>query len=229
MEGLNGADSASVNGVRNLPPFAMMEKLAEVEQTRFIERKEEAEAFTGAIPPLVKKRLDKKLSQFVSDTHVVVEHKGKKRDNVTLTIGDKKYTRKVDFSGDFAKCECGSAEVDKFPCGCMLLAAEKAGKPWADLLYSHDSVETWKAQYSGLVAFNLPGTAQLATMEPDEFVLPPATFPIPRGRPSTKRKKGLVEQFKKTSNSAKKARGAAAAAAAAAVAAAAAIGSPGVE
>ena len=78
-----------------------MEKLAEVEQTRFIERKEEAEAFTGAIPPLVKKKLDKKLEQFVRDTHVVVEHKGKNRDNVTLTIGDKKYTRKVDFSGDF--------------------------------------------------------------------------------------------------------------------------------
>ena len=47
---------------------------------------------------------------------------------VTLTIWVKKYTSKVDINGDVTKCDCGSAESNDFRRGCMLLAAEKAGK-----------------------------------------------------------------------------------------------------
>jgi len=215
VEALNGADSASVNGVRSLKPAAMMEALAEVEQKRFFKRKEEAQGFTGAIPPLVKQKLDKKLDQLTKSTYIEVSFKGKDRNKVTLTIGERKLTRKVDFSGLVPKCECLSAEVDEFPCGCMLLAAEKAGKPWAELLWPHGTVATWKEQYANSVDFDVPGSEQLASMEPDTYLLPPAAFPIPRGRPSTKRKKGLVEEFKIKKTTAKKARCSAAAAAAA--------------
>lgn len=210
MEGLNGADSASVNQVRNRLPASLLEELAEREQTRFIQRKEEAKNFTGSIAPLVLKKMRKKLNALVESTHVVATFKGKDRSKATLILGERKLTRKVDFSGSLATCECLSAKLDEFPCGCMLFAAEKAGKSWSDLLYLHDSVETWKQQYESSVEFNLPGTEQLVSMEPDQFVLPPAAYPIPRGRPSIKRKKGLVEQFKKKLASTKKARGAAA-------------------
>ena len=52
-------------------------------------------------------------------------------------------------------------------------------------------------------------------MKPDPFLMPPVELPVNRGRPSTKRKLGVVEKWKKTSTAAKKARGAAAQGAAA--------------
>ena len=90
-----------------------------------------------------------------------------------------------DLSGEVARCECKSERLDEFPCGCLLLAAEKAGAPWAGLLSEHDSVETWKDQYKDLPDYIVPGTEQLKEMEPDTFLLPPEAYPIPRGRQGT--------------------------------------------
>ena len=44
-------------------------------------------------------------------------------------------------------------------------------------------------------------------MKTSPFVMPPVELPVSRGCPSTKRKLGLVEQWKKMSAAAKKARG----------------------
>jgi hypothetical protein len=203
---MNGADSASVNGTRAEYPAKMIECLAEQGQNRFLKRKEAAEKFTGSIAPLVKVRMDKSVARFLAGTHVTTSFKGTQRKHVVLTMGPKKITRKVDFSGDKATCECKESAVSEFPCGCMLVAAEKVGLPWASLLNEHDSVKTWKEQYEDLPTFIVPGTEQLESITPDPFLVAAAGYPIPRGRPSKKRKKGVVEGFKQKSQAAKKAK-----------------------
>jgi len=223
VEAMNGADSASKNGVRLLHPAKMLEALAEAAQGRFLGRRDEATTHAGPIAPLVKKRMEKSMKRLVESTHIGVTFKGKQTDrtNVVLTIGEKKRTRKVIFKitdaqgGLASTCECGAPALDDFPCGCMLLAAEKAGIPWEQLLDESDTMEEYRKQYADLPEYAVPGTEQLMYMNPDPFLMPPVELPVNRGRPSTKRKLGVVEKWKKTSTAAKKARGAAAQGAAA--------------
>jgi hypothetical protein len=86
-------------------------------------------------PQLEKKAMIKKLGELVKNTHVLVTFKDESRNKVTIATGERKLPLEFDFSRRAAKCDCLSAEAGKFSCGYMTLAAEKNGKPWADLLY----------------------------------------------------------------------------------------------
>ena len=134
---------------------------------------------------------------FVDNERTEVRLKMKKRDQV--------FTRVVQLGGPGGAqtCECGVFAIDKVPCGCMLHAAQKAGKPFSSLLEVSEKGSTFKMQYSDLPPFKVPGNEELADLEAEKCLQPPAAFATKAGRPSFKRIKSAIEISTKRSKHAK--------------------------
>jgi len=94
-------------------------------------------------------------------------------------------------------CECGAYDIEKIPCGCILIVCESAGKNPVTLVQTRDTVEHWKTIYANLSENNVPGTEFLPAGEAESRAAPAA--PKPPGRPSTKRMKGAMDMLKKLS------------------------------
>ena len=56
---------------------------------------------------------------------------------------------------------------------------------------------TFKQQYTDLPSFKVPGNEELADLDPESSLQPPAAFASKAGRPSNKRVKGAIEQAAK--------------------------------
>ena len=97
--------------------------------------------------------------------------------------------------GEFADaaCSCGAKVADEEPCACLVKAAKVSGFDLRILVQERDTAVNWKHQYTGLPKFELPGTEQIEACPADSFLLPASEYPIPRGRPSTKRLKGAID------------------------------------
>ena len=55
----------------------------------------------------------------------------------------------------------------------------------------------FKLEYTDLPSFKVPGNEELADLEPESSLQPPAAFASKAGRPSNKRIKGAIEQAAK--------------------------------
>jgi hypothetical protein len=185
----------------------MMEALLVQSQKRFLARKKEAcIASDLAVLPLILKKLTQNHEKFaltVQDVTFV----DKDRTEVRLKIkkGSDFLTRVVQLggSGDANTCECGAFAIDKVPCGCLLYAAQKAGKPFHLLLDESEKGSTFKMQYADLPPFKVPGNEELADLEAETCLQPPAAFATKAGRPSCKRIKSAIETSSKRSKHAK--------------------------
>jgi hypothetical protein len=107
--------------------------------------------------------------------------------------------------GEFneATCSCGGKEVDQEPCACLVKAALISGFDLSKLLHERESAVTWKRQYTGLPEFNLPSTEEIHACPADKFLVAASSYPVPRGRPSTKRLKGAIDFWDKKSKRAR--------------------------
>ena len=198
---MNGADRLTL--VRTLPVgLPMMEGLLVECQKRYLARKKEAKVGSDlTINPLVLKTLTRSLSKITSSVmkHTFID---KDRTEVRLKImlgGGNIVSRVVDFgdAGDIPSCGCGAYAIDKIPCGCMLYAAQKAGRSFSSLIPESHKGSASKLQYTGLPPFKVPGNEELADLEPESSLQPPAAFASKAGRPSHKRIKGAIEQAAK--------------------------------
>jgi hypothetical protein len=106
-------------------------------------------------------------------------------------------------TGGGQTCECGVFAIEKLPCGCLLHAAQKAGKPFSSLLDVSEKGSTFKMQYSDLPPFKDPDNEELGDLEAENCLQPPAAFATKAGRPSFKRIKFAVEISTKRSKHAK--------------------------
>jgi len=100
-------------------------------------------------------------------------------------------------------CECCVFAIEKVPCGCLLHAAQKAGKQLSSLLDVSEKGSTFKMQYSDLPPFKVPGNEELADLEAENCLQPPAAFATKAGRLSFKRIKSAIEISTKRSKQAK--------------------------
>jgi hypothetical protein len=198
VEGLNGADAASKpDGARGKKPgIPMLNAIVEATGSRFQGRLEGSQKCTEALPPRVRTHLQKKLEGFKTSTLTSVKFTDDKREKGTVFIGPSRFSRKFAL-GDSPCCECGGPDVDDEPCACLLLAAENAGYAWVGLVSEFDSAANWKKQYSGLPEFRVPGTDQLKYLQFDASLRAPVMYSTPRGRPSLKRKKSIIESYSK--------------------------------
>jgi hypothetical protein len=199
IEGLNGADAASRGGFRGAKDASdLLLKLTEAYQRRQIRRANEAQnAVAGSIPPRVRRHLEQKLERFEAEAVVAVKFQDsphKKRGAVSVGYAIRPFTLG---SYEEAACSCGSKEVDGEPCGCLLLAAKASGFDIANLLHERDTAVNWTRQYTGLPDFKIPGTEEIDACPADNFLVAAAAYPVPRGRPSTKRKKGAIDFWEK--------------------------------
>jgi len=176
----------------------MMEGLLVECQKCFLARRKEAKSVSDlTILPLVLKKLTKSLLKISPSVlqHTFID---KDRTEVRLKIklgGGIIISRVVEFgdAGDFPKCGCGAFALDKIPCGCMLYAAQKAGRSFSSLIDDSHKGSTFKLQYSDLPSFKVPGNEELADLEPENSLQPPAAFATKAGRPSNKGIKGAIE------------------------------------
>lgn len=200
---MNGADKLS--GVRGLPiGLPMMEGLLVHSRKRFLARKKESMlASDSVVLPLVLKKLTKNLDKIVLPVTFV----DKERTEVRLKMkkGAQVFTRVVQLggAGGGKTCECGVFAIEKVPCGCLLHAAQKAGKPLSSLLDVSEKGSTFKMQYSDLPPFKVPGNEELADLEAENCLQPPAAFATKAGRPSFKHIKSAIEISTKRSKHAK--------------------------
>lgn len=207
VEAMNGADKLS--GVRGMPiGLPMTEGLLVHSQKRFLARKKESMlANDSVVLPLVLKKLKKNLDKVVPAV-LQVTFVDKDRTEVRLKMkkGAQVFTRVVQLGGPGGAqtCECGVFAIEKIPCGCLLHAAQKAGKPFSSLLDVSEKGSTFKMQYSDLPPFKVPGNEELADLEAENCLQPPAAFATKAGRPSFKRIKSAIEISTKQSKHAKK-------------------------
>jgi hypothetical protein len=106
-------------------------------------------------------------------------------------------------AGGDQTCECSVFAIEKVPCGCLLHTAQKAGKPLSSLLDVSEKGSTFKMQYSDLPPFKIPGNEELADLEAENCLKPPAAFATKAGRPSFKHSKSAIENSTKRSKHAK--------------------------
>ena len=111
--------------------------------------------------------------------------------------------------GEFkeASCSCGGKEADQEPCGCLVKAALVSGFDLSKLVHERDSAVTWRRQYMDLPEFNLPSTEEIDACPADKFLVAASCYPVPRGRPSTKRLEGAIDFYKMQSKRARVAPG----------------------
>ena len=98
------------------------------------------------------------------------------------------------------KCECGVLALEKFPCGCMPIVCEEAGKDPALLLEARYTAKFWNELYEDPHEIAYRGSEFLAPGQ--SGLLAPPAKPIAPGRPSTKRIKGAMGKVSKIKASA---------------------------
>ena len=134
---MHGAEKMS--GICGLPiGLPMMERLLVHSRKRFLARKKESMlASDSVVLPLVLNKLTKNLDKIVP-TVLQVTFVDKERTEVRLKMKTvaQVFTRVVQLggAGGGQTCECGVFAIEKVPCGCLLHAAQKAGKPLSSLL-----------------------------------------------------------------------------------------------
>mmetsp|Transcript_72673 Transcript_72673/g.142270 ORF Transcript_72673/g.142270 Transcript_72673/m.142270 type:complete len:774 (-) Transcript_72673:146-2467(-) len=196
VEAMNGADRNT--GVRSLPiGLPMIEGILENSQRRFLARRVESQtASDECVLPLVQK----KLSKLLGDTSKRVQKvtfvdKAQTQARLKMVSEKGTITRVVDLGVLNAKpeCECGVFALDKSLCGCMLYVAQKAGRSFCTLLDTSQKGSTFKAQYTDLPPFKVPGNEMVADLDTESCLQPPAAFATTAGRPSQKRIKSAME------------------------------------
>ena len=197
-EALNGADAASRGGFRDANDASeLLQAVTETYQRRYFRRKREAQAAApGSIPPRVRAHLEKKIKRLEGGTLVSVKFQDEpenKRGMVLLGHKSRPFTL-----GEFdeLRCSCGGLEVDLEPCGCLMKAAKASGFDMATMVHKRDTADNWKEQYTGLPDFKVPSTEEIESCPADNFLVAAASYPVPRGRPSTKRLKGAIDFWK---------------------------------
>jgi len=195
VEAMNGADKLS--GFCGLPiGLPMMEGLLVHFRKRSLARKKESMlASDSVVLPLVLKKADKESGQnrAASDlcrqgAHRIAPQNEERSSGL--------YSRRSAWggAGGGKTCECGVFAIEKVPCGCLLHAAQKAGKSLSSLLDVSEKGPTFKMQYSDLPPFKVPGNEELADLEAENCLQPPAVaFATKAGRPSFKHIKSAIE------------------------------------
>ena len=194
---MNGADAASRGGFRNSKNASeLLQRLTEAYQRRHYTRLNEAlKAAPGSIPPRVKAHLEAKVKRLEGDALVTVKFQDAPA-NTRGSVGVG-HAKRPFLLGKLkeATCSCSAKDVDQEPCACLVKAATASGFDLAELLHERDSVQTWKQQYMGLPDFKLPSTEEIETCQSDKFLVAASSYPVPRGRPSTKRRQGAIDMW----------------------------------
>lgn len=202
---MNGADAESRGGFRDACDASeLLTRLTETYQRRYFHRSSEAlQSRTGSLAPRVRAHLQKKVDRLEAESVVTVRYQDaplNTRGFVVLGHATRSFTL-ADF--EVAKCSCGGKEVDQEPCACLVKAALVSGFDLSKLVHKRDTVETWREQYLNLPEFNLPSTEEIDACPADRFLVAASSYPIPRGRPSTKRLKGAIDFWEKKSKRAR--------------------------
>jgi len=196
---LNGADAASRGGFRESKDASeLLTRLSETYQKRFLTRLNEAvNAVEGSLPPRVLAHLNKKVQRLENESVVTVKF----QDSPMNTRGFVKvgHASRPFTLGTFkeASCSCGGKEADQEPCACLIKAALVSGFDVSKLVHERDGALNWKRQYTGLPRFDLPSTEAIDACPADKFLVAASSYPVPRGRPSTKRMKGAIDFWEK--------------------------------
>jgi hypothetical protein len=145
----------------------------------------------------VRAHLQKKVKRLEADALVTVKFQDaplNRRGFVIVGHASRPFTL-----GEFkdATCSCGAKEVDEEPCACLVKAALVSGFDLSNLVHDRESTVTWKRQYVGLPNFKLPSTEEIDACPADKFLVAASAYPVPRGRPSTKRLKGAIDFWEK--------------------------------
>ena len=199
IEGLNGADAASRGGFRDSADASeLLTRMTETYQRRFLSRcRESVQAVDGALAPRVRQHLHKKLQRLEAESTVTVKFQDTPVNMSGFVIVG--HARRPFKLGSFkeSSCSCGGKEVDEEPCACLVKASLMSGFDLHNLVHERDSTVTWKQQYKGLPEFKLPSTEEIDACPADKFLVAASSYPVPRGRPSTKRMKGAIDFWAK--------------------------------
>jgi len=89
-------------------------------------------------------------------------------------------------------CSCGAPALDQQPCVHILQATRKAGVDPGTLIWEHETLDTWRAQYANLPALLVPTSVNMQAFTPDAGILECPVKPFGKGRvgPNTRRLKG---------------------------------------
>mmetsp|Transcript_59234 Transcript_59234/g.163557 ORF Transcript_59234/g.163557 Transcript_59234/m.163557 type:complete len:229 (-) Transcript_59234:323-1009(-) len=196
---MNNADSAqSEFGVRGLGgnPPKLVRALVESSQMRF--EKQHADTVNPqALPP----RIDEDLQElrtsisFTSIQDVSRINASKAKVVIKDMVDTSKPTRTLHCRLDRLACECGVPKIHEKPCAHVLKACDLHHVDVRSLLHDTDKFTTYINQYDAAGEFEVPGSALLDNLEPDKTLLMPVAAPIKAGRPSKKRKAGIMQQI----------------------------------
>lgn len=196
---MNGADAASRGGFRDAKDAAeLLQRITETYQRRHLSRQNEAgRALFGSIQCRVRAHLDRKVSRLEEEALVTVKFQDSPANTRGFVVVG--HANRPFILGRYndAKCSCGAKEVDQEPCACLLKAAKASGFDITSMLHERDGILNFKYQYTDLPEFTLPSTEDLDACPADKFLVAASSYPIPRGRPSKRRFKGAIDQWKK--------------------------------
>jgi len=192
---MNAADGVAGNGtgVRALKPGKMLVEFVSHSARRFHERVKAAESAPPHGPTKKARALleERKASVLKDMPSGVVAFQDAHKTIAKIMVGkDPARERAVNISPHAPKCECGAFEVESFPCGCMVIVADKAGTSALPMLHVTDTNEFLKRVYADLPEYNDPGTEFLRASTGAQV---PADKPQAAGRPSNKRKQGAMD------------------------------------
>ena len=151
------------------------------------------QAVDGALAPRVRHHLHKKLQRLEAESTVTVKFQDTPVNMSGFVIVG--HARRPFTLGSFKESSfsCGGKDVDEVPCACLVKASLMSGFDLSNLVRT----VTWKHQYMGLPEFKLPSIEEIDACPADKFLVAASSYPVPRGRPSTKRMKGAIDFWAK--------------------------------
>ena len=206
---MNGVFSSQYHGIglRDEKPWllpGMLSKLLCQQQRAFTQHKSAALGCVDLAPPLVAKRLREIAVEYQvrADPKVEFVDKGAKSDRRLARVRQtgSMHERAVDIGSDPATCSCESASIDKFPCACMVIVADKAGVDPCTLLSERHLTTTWQYQYATTPGYAVPSTELLDSADSlaaSEQLCAPVELPLQPGRPTKKRIQGAIDAVSK--------------------------------
>jgi len=192
-------------GTRDEIPWeipGMLYSLVKQQQRAFLQIQTAAQSCTTLAPPLVMKHLREIASDYTENADPKVEFVDRGPSSRRLVARVRStgsiHERAVDIGSDPATCSCAAAHIDKFPCACMVIVADKAGVDPCTLLSDRHLTSTWQDQYRDTPRYIVPSTENLEMRVFAEDLLPPVALSQKAGRPSTKRKQCAIDELKKS-------------------------------
>ena len=190
VESLNGADKRS--GLRAEWAADMLRFAVQSCAERYATRNSSQSCTFITIPPRVRDHMNKACK--TPDDAVVVNWFDQNSGLMTLRLETYQFSFK-NATTSKPWCACGAPALDLQPCEHILQAARKAAVDPGTLIWEHETLATWRAQYANLPEFLVPTSFQMQHLTPDEGILECPVKPFGKGRvgPNSRRLKGAQD------------------------------------